>query len=162
MVSLDLLKEIEIFKGFNYDQLVSVQKYCEKVQFKHEEKIFSEGDEAIYLYAVESGKVNLRFDLPGPGRKTSEENNISSVGEYKTFGWSSMVSPFKHTLSSYCATMTCKAIRIHKDKLKKIFKEDSMTGYLFMMNLSEIIGQRFHLIQEALAVSKGFDILHSW
>jgi NADP-reducing hydrogenase subunit HndB len=63
------------------------------------------------------------------------------------------ITPFKYSLSAYCATESCKVIQIEKAMLLKIFEEDSEIGYVVMSNLLEIIGKRFHQLQDSAWIS---------
>jgi len=147
MTSLEFLQRVEVFKGLIDRRLADIEKHCRGMQFRQNEKLFSEGDDAACLWIVKDGRIDLRFDLPD--RSTSTKNTISSVSEFMTFGWSSLVAPHKYKLSAYCATKSCKVIQIERKELIKLFKQDSKTGYLVMSNLIEIIGQRFRQLQES-------------
>jgi NADP-reducing hydrogenase subunit HndB len=147
MTSLEFLQRVEVFKGLIDSRLADIEKHCRGMQFRQNEKLFSEGDDAACLWIVKDGRIDLRFDLPD--RSTSTKNTISSVSEFMTFGWSSLVAPHKYKLSAYCATKSCKVIQIERKELIKLFKQDSKTGYIVMSNLIEIIGQRFRQLQES-------------
>jgi CRP-like cAMP-binding protein/(2Fe-2S) ferredoxin len=147
MTSLDFLRSVEVFKGLIDSQLTGFKDHCREMEFRQNEKLFSEGDDASCLWIVNEGRVDLRFDLPD--RSTSTKNTISSISEFMTFGWSSLVAPHKYRLSAYCATKSCKVIQIEREQLVELFKQDSKTGYLVMSNLVEIIGQRFRQLQDS-------------
>ncbi len=147
MTHLDFLRSVEVFKGLNDSQLSGFKDHCREMEFRQNEKLFSEGDDAGCLWMVNEGRVDLRFNLPD--RATSAKNTISSISEFKTFGWSSLVAPHKYRLSAYCATKSCKVVQIERKLLVKIFQQDSKTGYLVMSNLVEIIGQRFRQLQDS-------------
>ena len=147
MTNLDFLRRVEVFKGLIDSQLAGFKDHCREMEFRQNQKLFSEGDEASCLWIVKEGRVDLRFDLPD--RSTSTKNTISSISEFKTFGWSSLVAPHKYRLSAYCATKSCRVVQIDRGELVKIFKQDSKTGYLVMSNLVEIIGQRFRRLQDS-------------
>lgn len=147
MTSLDFLRSVEVFKGLIDGQLAGFKDHCREMEFRQNEKLFSEGDDATCLWIVNEGRVDLRFDLPD--RSTSTKSTISSISEFKTFGWSSLVAPHKYRLSAYCATKSCKVVQIEREQLFKRFKQDSKTGYRVMSNLVEIIGQRFRRLQDS-------------
>jgi (2Fe-2S) ferredoxin len=151
MTSLDFLRNVEGLKGLIDNKLAGIQDHCHEKQYRYNEKLFDEGDEASCLWIVKEGQVDLRFDLPD--RPTSAKNTISSMSKYMTFGWSSLVAPYKYRLSAYCATEFCTVIQIEREKLVKIFEEDSKIGYVVMSNLVEIIGKRFHQLQDSAWIS---------
>lgn len=151
MTSLDVLKKAEVFKGLNEAQLAAVNAGCEIKEYKREDKLFGEGDDAAQLWIVAEGEVDIRFELPG--RDSSSENNISTASAYMTFGWSGLVPPHKYRLSAYCSTQTCKVVRANRDFLLKLFEKDAAIGYRVMTNLTSVVGKRFNQLQENASAS---------
>ena len=147
MTDLDFLRSVEVFKGLDDGKLAGIRDHCREKEFRQNEKLFGEGEDATCLWIVQKGQVDLRFDLPD--RPTSTQNTISSIFKFMTFGWSSLVVPNKYRLSAYCATRDCKVIQIDRENLVKTFKADSQIGYVVMSNLVEIIGERFNQLQES-------------
>ena len=96
MTSHDFLQRVEVFKGLTDSRLSGFKDHCRDMEFRQNEKLFSEGDDATCLWIVKEGRVDLRFDLPD--RSTSTKNTISSISEYMTFGWSSLAAPHKYRL----------------------------------------------------------------
>jgi NADP-reducing hydrogenase subunit HndB len=138
MISLEFLRNVEGFKGLIDNKLAGIQSHCREKRYRYNEKLFNEGEEASCLWMVKEGQVDLRFDLPD--RPTSAKNTISSMSKYMTFGWSGLVAPYKYRLSA-------------REKLLKIFEEDSKIGYVVMSNLVKIIGKRFHQLQDSAWIS---------
>jgi len=122
MGGLNFLKKVDIFKGFNRDQLNAVNKGGQKKEYFYGDRLFAEGEDADRIWLVMEGQVDLRFDLPG--RQTSEENTVFSITTAQTLGWSSFVPPFKYALSAYSATKTCNILQITKDHLLECFEKD--------------------------------------
>ena len=151
MGGLDFLKKVDIFKGFNQDQLNAAGKSGQEKQYLFEEKLFAEGDDADRIWLVVDGQVHLRFDLPG--RPTSEQNTVFAISAAQTLGWSSFVPPFKYALSAYSATKTCKILQIQKDHLLECFEADPRMGLMFMTNVATIASQHFDQLQESATVS---------
>ena len=147
MAILDFLRKVDVFKGLTDTQLTGLEDHCREMEFRQNDKLFSEGDDSSCLWIVKEGRVDLRFDLPD--RMTSTKNTISAISEFMTFGWSSLVAPHKYRLSSYCATNSCRVVQIEREELEKYFNRDSKTGYRVMSNLVEIIGYRFRQLQDS-------------
>lgn len=160
MVTLEIMDEIDAFKGLDKDQLKQVQEYCKICNFKKGERLFSEGEDATDLWFMLAGKIDMRFDLPG--RPTSKENNIASITKYHAFGWSCFVPPNKYRLSAYCSSETCKIIKIKRVRLERLFKKDAYIGYTFMSYLINVVGERFHQFQDDVAKRRGEDIISGW
>ena len=151
MIGNDFLQSVGIFKGLDENQLSAVQGCCREEQHQAGSKLFGEGEPASHLYIVKKGQVDLRFDLPG--RPTSEKNTISSILEFKAFGWSSLVAPHKYSLSAYCATPFCEVIKIDQPCLTKLFEKDHGLGYLVLSNMARVIGKRFQKLEKLATAS---------
>jgi signal-transduction protein with cAMP-binding, CBS, and nucleotidyltransferase domain len=160
MISINFLEKVEVFQGLNTEQLAAIKDCCRQEEFKHETILMDEGEEANHLWIVKEGRVDLRFDLPG--LTTSEENTISSILEAGAFGWSSFVPPYKYRLSGYCASKSCKLIKIEKECLIKLFEKDPSIGYVVMSSMATVVGRRFHRLQEEAAKSRGQNIMGGW
>ena len=146
MIGNEFLQSVGIFKGLDESQLTAVRGCCLLEQHKADSKIFGEGESASGLYIVKIGQVDLRFDLPG--RATSEKNTISTIMESEPFGWSSLVAPYKYSLSAYCSTQSCKVVKIDRQSLFKLFEKDHRLGYLVLSNMARVIGKRFQKIEK--------------
>jgi len=146
MIGNDFLQSAGVFKGLDETQLSTVRSCCREEKHKAGTKLFGEGQPASHLYIVKTGQVDLRFDLPG--RTTSEKNTISSIQQFKAFGWSSLVAPFKYNLSAYCATQSCEVVKIDGQCLTRIFEKDNRLGYRVLSNMARVIGKRFQKIEK--------------
>ena len=144
MIGIDFLKKTEILAGLDDGKLKSVAECCQEKEFQNGQNLFSEGENAEHLWIVMEGQVDIRFDLPG--KPSSEENNISSVRETKTFGWSSIVPPNIYTLSAYCASRKCKVVAMERKRLFDLFAKDPAVGYKVMLNGMGVVGERFDKI----------------
>jgi (2Fe-2S) ferredoxin/signal-transduction protein with cAMP-binding, CBS, and nucleotidyltransferase domain len=151
MGDLNFLEKVEIFKGFNKDQLNTVKEDGEKKEYFHGDRLFAEGEDADRIWLIMEGRVDLRFDLPG--RQTSDENTVFSITAAQTLGWSSFVPPFKYALSAYSATKSCKILQISKEHLLECFEKDPRMGLMFMTNVAAIASMHFDQLQESATVS---------
>jgi CRP-like cAMP-binding protein len=70
MIDLSILKELKPFEPMSEDQLKTLQGSCEEMVFQMGEKLFTQNDDALHLWIVREGRVDLRFELPH-GRPTS-------------------------------------------------------------------------------------------
>ncbi|MGD8261295.1 MAG: cyclic nucleotide-binding domain-containing protein, partial [Desulfobacterales bacterium] len=91
MVSLDFLESVEVFKDLDDNQLRTIQNYCQITEFKRGEKIFSAGEDPLFLWVVMQGQVDLHWEMPG--RSAFAEKAVSTLSKASTFGWSSLVPP---------------------------------------------------------------------
>lgn len=146
MTHVAFLSSAQVFGSLNEEQLKAIDPFCMEKAFSKGKRIFSEGENADHIWCVKEGQVDLRFDLPG--RKSSKENTISMRMEKMIFGWSSLVPPYQYRLSAYCASDVCKVICAEKKCLIQLFDRDKIAGYKFMSSLIEVVGMRFHQLQE--------------
>ena len=160
MVSLDFLEKVDVFKNLDDGQLTGVQGCCSEAEYKRDNLIFSTSEEPLFLWIVQEGEVDLRQKNPDPSEK--REDTISSIFEAMTFGWSSLVPPFRYRLSAYCATRSCKIIKIDRNCLLKLFENDASLGYEVMSEIVSVIGTRFHHLREGMIKNLGEDIINKW
>jgi CRP-like cAMP-binding protein len=158
MGMIEILKQVEVFKGLDETQLNAVKDCCRMISVNEGEKIFSDGQDAVFLWAVIEGGVDLRYDLPG--RDSSKETTVTTISSGKVFGWSSFVPPFKYRLSGYCSSKGGQLLEIKKDCLNKIFEANAPIGYRVMTNVAVVIGTRFQQLQDEIAVCEGEILLH--
>jgi CRP-like cAMP-binding protein len=154
---IGFLEQVEVFRGLDSVQLKFLKSCCQVKLFKQGEKIFSEDEDAYFLWAVVDGQVELRFDLPG--RETAGEMTISKILPGKVFGWSSLVPPNIYRLSAYCTTPDVEALQVDRDCLMKLFSKDPRIGYQVMSNVAMVIGSRFQQLQDELSLKNGNSLL---
>jgi len=160
MIAIDFLDKVQIFQGLDREQLAEITKYCEEAEFQPGTRIFKQGENALYLWIVKEGRVDLKFEVTDGS--SSEENTISSIPATGAFGWSSFTSPHEYRLSGYCTGQSCKLIRVERNGLRQLFEKDSDIGYIVMSNVAAIVGARFHEFQEEAAQLRGHDLLGGW
>ncbi len=147
MSVLELLEEMDIFKDLSPDQRRAVGEGCEEKSFRGGERLFAEGEEAADLWVLTDGEVDLRFDLPG--RTSSPQNTILTVGRGQVLGWSSLVPPYEYKLSAYCAGESCTVLRIEKPFLLGLFKKDAAIGYRIVKFLNGVASLHFQELQKS-------------
>jgi CRP-like cAMP-binding protein len=160
MVDIDFLAKVQVFQGLNREQLTGIVKLCKEAEFRSGARIFEQGEDAVYLWIVKKGRVDLR--LESPGSASGEENTISSISEAGAFGWSSFTSPHKYRLSGYCSGKHCKLIKVEREGLRQLFEKATDIGYVVMSNVAAVVGTRFHELQEEAARRRGQDLLGGW
>ncbi len=159
MSRLDLLKTVGVFSGLDENEIAQIEPICSEREYHHNARIFhgghviGGGDDARHLSILEEGRVDLRFDLPM--RESDEETTVATVKPGQCFGWSSLVPPYRYTLSAYCTSDQCKVLELKRDELVEIFELDHKIGYVVMGNLSRIIARRFFILQDEYAKQLG-------
>lgn len=83
---LPILDKISIFGGLSESQLYQIFQRLKLVHYLPGETIFSEGDDASYIYIVESGRVDLVFDVGGQPRLKAVLEPGTCFGETSVIG----------------------------------------------------------------------------
>lgn len=167
MVTLELLKSIKAFSNMDEEQLLALKPHCETLEYRQDERLFREGDDAQHLWYIVEGEVDLRFEMPSRSR-THPERTVASVGvkepapEAKVLGWSCFIPPFRMRLSAYCITDRCRIVRIPKSVLTDLFEKDPAMGYQFLSYLITVVGYRFQQFQDHVARNLGEDLMSGW
>jgi CRP-like cAMP-binding protein len=148
MITSEYLKGVDIFEGLRREQLDNLVKFCEAVTCARDTIIFTEGDNANFLYILVQGRVDLRLRLRLFKRRflvtkedRSKEMIVTSVPEGKAFGWAALTKPSEYEVSAHCIEQS-QLTRIDGQRLLTYCQEFPETGFFVMRNLATIIGQR--------------------
>lgn len=144
---LEQLKKFDIFSGMDENDLQKIAGICVVEKLPKGVQVFKTGDPAEYLFMVNKGKIELRFNISYHNMST--EISLDEVFEGNTFGWSALTHPFRYTLSAFTAEDS-ELVQIKESDIKKICQENNRLGYILMNNIAKIIGQRFSAIQGIL------------
>lgn len=137
MISYDDMKGIDFFKDFTEDELKAVQVICTEESYKAGDIIFNEGNPALHLYVLKSGKVSI--DIKVASGKYISVLTLSNFGE--PLGWSALVAPFRFTATTRCVEDST-IISIDAMKLLELFKNDYRMGFLVMRRIACLISER--------------------
>jgi CRP-like cAMP-binding protein len=139
MVTIDKIKNAEIFSGLGDDELQKIIPICHEETLSKGTTIWKEGDIADRIYILQKGKarINLRgksiIDITEPGR---------------ILGWSAFVKYNKY----YTATAECLEdsafVRILAADIMSLFRENQSIGLKVMDNLADVIARRLENIVE--------------
>lgn len=157
MSDLVFLSSVEMCQGLTVEELAKLTGCCRMDSAQQDERIGEEGQEAADLFFLKEGRVELRFEMPG--RESSQDMAITSVGPGSAFGWSALVPPHRYTLSTYCGSPRCSFYRLSREELMALFEREPRIGYVMMRNLTRVIANRFHALQDDLAKALGEDLM---
>ncbi len=163
MSRLDFLKTVGVFSGLDENEIAQLEPICSERNYHRDDTIFrggqviGGGDDARHLSILETGRMDLRFDLPM--RESDVETSVATIKPGQCFGWSSLVPPYRYTLSAYCSSDQSKVLELKRDDLVEIFEKDHKIGYVVMGNLSRIIGRRFALLQDEYIKQAGYHMM---
>jgi len=148
MVSIDALKQCELFADLNDEELGKVAQICCEETYKPQEVIFGECDIAEKIYILQEGRVavqmHLRSDLEPDGDVTIQE-----VTPGRIFGWSALVRQRRFT-ASVRALEKVKVVAIRGADLNALFEENSHIGFVVMKRLADVISSRLRRTRQQL------------
>ena len=123
-----------VFKDLNEDQLKRIESVAIEIPIKKGQLIFKEGEEAVALYILKSGAVELvtmvdsDFELP-----------ISILRDHgDIFGAGVLVVPYQYTLTARCYKKGV-LLKFEKSALHNLMKGDRDMGCHVMKNLAEYL-----------------------
>lgn len=142
------IERFAIFQGLTADELRTVTEFCQMAKVKKGETIFRAGEPAGVFFLVRAGKIELRFKLSYYNATVEIPLETKVAGE--SLGWSAVTHPYQYMLSAY-AVEESELLQIRRADIKSLCEANHHLGYLFMKNITRIIGERFHMLQGALA-----------
>ncbi len=161
MISIDFLDKVDVFKQLSDDQLRMIQDCAEIVEFRRTERIFAQGEDAVSVWIVVEGDVELRTE-PAENQSSAAEPEVSFMSTAHAFGWTCFVPPYHYQLSGYCISRSCKVIRLGREDLLGLFDKDADLGFRVMSYLIEVVGTQFQQLQDEIAKKRGIEVMSRW
>lgn len=133
-----------ICEGMSEKAVETLCSRAEMLSCEAGHRLFEQGQEARDLMILREGVVELSFSVVIMG--ATRELTVEAKKPGDVVAWSALVRPYRFTLSAHCAS-ACTVARLSRTSLEALFKEDGEIGYLFMRNLSGVIGRRLQNLQ---------------
>lgn len=138
------LYKSELFEGIAPELLPALFALARRQKVARGEYLFLLGGHADRLYVVLEGKVDVCFPLSfGSAVK---DVAVETIGPGGALGWSSLVKPYRFTLSARAAER-CEVAAFLRSELLSMLDADASLGHAFMGRLTEIIGRRLLTMQ---------------
>ncbi|MBI3396078.1 MAG: cyclic nucleotide-binding domain-containing protein [Spirochaetia bacterium] len=147
----------ELLEGLAPDEIRAFLRRCKKSTYARGTELFREHTPAKTMYLLAEGEVDLRFRLPGRDSDTT----IAREKAGQSIGWSTIVPPFTYLLSAHAFTPIT-VYEIDADALNEMFETNYHLAFIFMRNLTVLIGERFHKIQDELTRVRGDEAITGW
>ena len=158
MVTAELLRTYDFFKGLTDAQLQKLVTIATYESYAAETQIYNIGDPAVKLYIVKEGKLVLVMDsFKGPIRP-AKQVNVEFVLEGEWMGWSALVEPYKYTLRALCVEKS-KLIALDAVALRKMLHDDTVLGFNIMQSVAKLIASRLTHARIILVGEKGLSML---
>jgi CRP-like cAMP-binding protein len=136
-----------LFKGLTDGQKSEVTSVIKEASMDSGQRIFTEGDEALTLYILKEGAVELMtivesdFEMPVAILRTPGD----------CFGTPALLKPHVHSLSARCVEKGC-LFTIKQSDLQKQIAGDPELGCLIMANLAGHFLERLKEARKELKV----------
>ncbi len=93
MVSVERLKEVDIFKGISDDELEMIAESVVRVQdIQSGETIVAENAVSTRMYIVDSGRISLEIEAV-----PDTVLQVASLKRNEVFGWEALVPPYRYS-----------------------------------------------------------------
>ncbi|MDP2719265.1 MAG: cyclic nucleotide-binding domain-containing protein [Dehalococcoidia bacterium] len=158
MVSINFLKESEIFRGLSESQLQKIAAIAGEKSYPAGSILFKEGSQARNLYIVEEGKVALEMKINMGGNQPARLATVDALTKGEALGWSSLIDPHVFTLSALCMDAS-KLVTIDSPKLLEILKQDTAMGFEIMKSVAKLIASRLTRTRVMLISERGLSLL---
>ena len=137
MISLEFLKDVEVFKGLSREELESISNICLVREFKEGDIVFSKDASSEEMFIISSGRCDVKISIGGP----DEVYTVFPLNSGDIFGEVGFIDG-----STRSATIKCikevEVVVLPREKFATLCGEKSHIGYVVMKNLSIILAQR--------------------
>jgi CRP/FNR family transcriptional regulator, cyclic AMP receptor protein len=150
MVSPELLRRYTFFAGLDDKELTGIAMIAEEVSFPPGTTIFHEGAEAVKVYVLTAGAVELGYRNPhsaGP-----EMLYVGSIAPGEPFGLSAFVGTHPLTATAR-AKGPSRAIAIDAWALRALSELDCHLGYVIMRQIASALAERLNFLRVQLAAA---------
>jgi CRP-like cAMP-binding protein len=135
-MSGDIFEQLAFFQGLGAQQLDLMRPLFVPCDFPAGTVIFEQGDQAIFLYIVVTGEVNVEFkpyDAP--------PMLVARVKPGGVFGWSAALGSQAYTSGAVSATYT-QLLRVRGEDLRNLCDQHRNIGAIILERLAAVIAQR--------------------
>lgn len=147
MVSAQMLKDFQLFKGLDEGELAEVAKLCRERSYEEGSIIFTAGGSAEDIYLLKDGEVDIQVEVVIYDLEARA--SVYAVREGETFAWSALVPPHMLTASARCRRKS-DVITINGKEFMDLLAKNRHIGYEVMQNLSKVISSRLAATMIAL------------
>ncbi len=127
----------DVFSYLRPEQIDAIHNASEVVERRAGEVVYSQGDEAKFLYVVLEGKVALR--LPG---KKGLSILIELLDRGTIFGAGAGFALQAYTLTAQCLA-DARLLKIDASRLQRLMDDDCRMGYAIQKRISDLYFRRY-------------------
>lgn len=140
----EVIKQSEIFKDLEEDELEQVAEICEVQELKFDEYIFREGDEGDRLYIISKGEVRISRDVPGTG-----EEAIAILKQGACFGEMAVLDPSERSTDAI-SNSRCTLLSISRSDFELLLDSDRDLAHKLLWSVVRLLCQRLRITNDNL------------
>ncbi len=138
MIRDDEIRNCEIFRDLDDDELHEIISIGEKQSFEPQQKVFEEGNWARKTYLLLEGEVKIQFK----SNVRSEVLTIEIISRGDIFGWSALTEPYSLTATALSIRKSV-VIAWRGDALRDLFEKNTRIGYICMGEIARVVSSRY-------------------
>jgi len=140
---IELMQAMPIFGAIHEDALQVLLEQTRSVTVRAPEYFFHEGDQAVSMFVIESGKVEVLKAWRG------EDHLLRRMGPGDCFGEMALMDLGRRS-ASVRAIEDCTAIELRPEHLHSLFERDPVQFALIQMNMGREVSRRLRATDELL------------
>ena len=141
--TLSLLQQMPIFGGIGDEALALLLEHTREISVKNGDYFFREGDRAVSMFVLESGRVAILKSWQG------QEYLLSHLEMGDCFGEMALIDLSPRS-ASVRAAVDCQAIELTTADLYELYQKDSTSFAMIHMNLERELSRRLRESNEQL------------
>ena len=139
MVTIQDLKQFNLFAGLNDSELAQIARLCTRRAFENASEIFSPGTPAADIFMLDGKHDAVQIEMPVTEHGPRAVIHTLQKGE--VFGWAALVPPHQRTATARCVERVS-LICLNGQELRELLDKSEHMGYVVMKNLSAILSTR--------------------
>jgi CRP/FNR family transcriptional regulator, cyclic AMP receptor protein len=132
MITLEGLRNVEIFQDLTDEELKVASRFCQEESFPVGATLCEEGERADKLFMLQEGSVSIRF-------KKGANYAIREPG--RILGWSFLIPPNRYT-ASVVTVAPSRVWMIKSPDFYSLVHKDTKIGLKIMDKLSQVVASR--------------------
>ena len=144
MVTIERLRETEIFHSLSDEELGMVSAVCQSRAYDSGSIICREGEESTDIYLVDDGAVNCEIE-PLPNQHVG----VCTRTKNCVFGWSALLPPHRYTATAR-TTQKTKVIVANGGQLRKICETHPQICSVVMEHIVRVVDIQLRDTRQAL------------
>lgn len=137
METVEILRNIELFRGLDFQETASVAEVCRSRRYERGELIFAEGSLGDELFIIREGKVAI---VAG-GRGCNPATLLQVAEPYQVFGELGLVDQDSRA-TSVSSISGCEILVLARQDLDRVFGSNHRIGEVVMRNIAAIVARR--------------------